>query len=358
MQKAEVYFLPISDNESVASMAGKAVRLASAAGFAECVVEGRPCAVKQHFGEGQNTGYLKPELTRAIVDWARAAGAQPFVTDTNTLYRGRRQQALDHLELAREHGFSRESVGAPVVIADGLFGVDQVTVPIEGGKHFREVRIAAWGYQADSAIVLTHVKGHCQGGMGGAIKNVGMGFAARAGKMAQHHDGRPVFDDAKCRACGVCARWCPADAIVVEKAAARLLADKCIGCGECLALCPHGAIGFNWNVAGPALSEKMLEHVLGFLSNKRGRVGYLNFLIDVTKNCDCVGSEQQADYPNVGVFASTDIIAVETAVADVSRDRYGKDIWLEWWPNSNYTAQFEYGEKIGLGTRNYELIEL
>ena len=357
MQRAKVYFLPVRDGEEVGSIAHKAVQVAKAAGLAEVVTRKRPCAIKQHFGEGNNTGYVKPEITRAIVKWVQKAGGQPFVTDTNTLYRGRRAQALDHLEMAREHGFTREDLGAPVIIADGLLGTDQVTVPIQGGKHFTEVRIAAGGYHASSCIVLTHVKGHCQAGLGASVKNVGMGFAARAGKLAQHHEGYPNFDKHKCRACGTCVRWCPADAIVIKKTA-EVISEKCVGCGECLAVCPRGAVGFSWDVEGPVLIEKVCEQVLGFLSNKQGRVGYLNFLIDVTRDCDCIGRKQKALYPNVGIFASTDILAVDKAAADVSCERYGKDIWLDWWPDSDYRAQFAYGEKLGIGSADYELVEV
>jgi uncharacterized Fe-S center protein len=358
MQKeAKVFFIPVKDGEGRAEIAAKAVKIADAAGLAGAVPKDKPCAVKQHFGEGQNEGHIKPEITRAMVDWVRKAGGRPFVTDTNTLYRGKRANALDHLETARGHGFTQEALGAPIIIADGLLGVEHVAVTIQGGKHFKEVRIAAAGYHAAGAIVLTHMTGHCLGGMGGAIKNVAMGFASRSGKMAQHHQGLPIFSQEKCKACGVCGRWCPAEAIRVEKKA-LLAAEKCIGCGECMSLCPHGAIGFGWGAKGPILLEKMCEYALGFLSNKKGRVGYLNFLTDVTMNCDCLGRKQEASYPNVGILASDDLIAVETATADLSLQRYGRDIWLTWWPDSSYQTQFEYGEKIGLGTRQYELVEL
>jgi len=356
MSKAEVFFSAVSDDESVASMAKKALTLAEAA-FNGVVMKNRPCAIKMHFGERNNTGYVKPGITREVVRFVKQAGGQPFVTDTNTLYRGCRSDAVAHLRQAADHGFTVESLGAPVIIADGLMGTDQVAVPIEGGKHFKEVRIASAGYQAASAIILTHVKGHCQMGYGGAIKNVGMGFSARAGKLSQHHGGYPNFNAKKCAACGTCVKWCPTDAIVMKKKA-KLLPERCIGCGECFALCPHDAIAFEWKARGPVLNEKTCEHTLGFLSNKSGHVGYLNLLTDVTRDCDCVGSKQEAEYPNVGIFASTDIVAVEKATADASIERYGKDIWLDWWPNSNYAAQFTYAEELGLGTSDYTLREL
>ena len=354
MPAAQVHFLPVHDGESTESIAGKAVTLAEAA-FDGVVVDGRACALKQHFGEGSNTNYLKPEITRAIVGYVRGQGGLPFATDTNTLYRGARSNAIEHLAQAREHGFTHEAIDAPVIIADGLLGTDQVSVPIKKGKHFEKVRIAAAGHHAASCIVLTHVKGHCLAAFAGAIKNVGMGFAARAGKLAQHHNSYPEFNAGKCTACGTCVRWCPADAIELGRVA-KLLQHKCIGCGECYALCPFDAIDFQWSESGPIMIEKMCEHVAGFIANKEGRVGYLNFVIDLAKNCDCMGSKQAVEYPNIGILAGTDIVAVDKAAADLANERAGKDIWEDWWPGACYDAQFAYGEEIGIGTQEYELI--
>ena len=356
-KKAKVYFMPVENGESREEIGRKAVKLADTAGLSSAIVANKPCAVKQHFGEHQNEGHIKPEITRQVVEWVRKAGARPFVTDTNTLYRGRRANGLDHLEVAREHGFTHEKLAAPVVIADGLLGIEHVAVPVQGGRHFKKVRIASAGYHAASSIVLTHVTGHCLCGLGGAIKNVAMGFASRAGKMAQHHEGLPLFDSGKCKACGSCVRWCPAEAVRLETKA-KLVKEKCIGCGECLAVCPHEAVSFGWGSRGAVMHEKMCEYVLGFLSNKKNRVGYLNFIIDVTMNCDCVGRKQEVPYPDMGILASDDIVAIETATADLTCQRYGKDIWLAWWPSSSYRTQIEYGEKLGLGTSRYELITL
>ena len=356
MSVARVFFTAVSDGESLESIAAKASALAQKA-FDGVVAPDRACAVKTHFGEANNIGYLKPPIVRAVVDYVKSSGGNPFVTDTNTLYVGQRSNAIDHLNLAQEHGFTQETLGTPVIIADGLMGTNQVTIPIRGGKHFSEVRIASAACEAAGSIVLSHVKGHCLLGFGGSLKNVGMGFSARAGKLTQHHGGHPDFDADACTACGTCVEWCPADAIVMEEKAA-LLPEKCIGCGECYTLCPHGAIRFGWNVDGPSLAEKVCEHALGFLSNKAGRVGYLNFLMDVTKDCDCMAVKQKPEYPNVGVFASTDVVAVDKAAADMSLERYGQDIWAKWWPDSNPEAQFSYGKAIGIGATEYELVEV
>lgn len=360
MSKPIVLFTPVSNGEAVESMVRKAARLAERV-FPEVVLKERACAIKQHFGEGKNTGYLKPIFTRAIADYVKARGGLPFATDTNTLYRGGRSNALAHLETARLHGFTHEALGAPVIIADGLQGADQVAVPVTNTKHFREVRLASAMHQAASAIVLTHVKGHCAMGFGGSIKNVGMGCAARAGKLAMHQGGQPQFRESKCMGCGTCVRWCPADAIELVKTGgkpkARLTPEKCIGCGECLALCPFDAVGFSWSTEGPELAEKVCEHALGFVAGKPGHVGYLNFIIDVSKNCDCMGDRQKIEHPNLGILAGTNIVAVDKASADLTIKAYGEDIWQRWWPETQYAAQFRYGEAIGLGRTEYELVE-
>ena len=364
MSKAKVFFIPVADNELLDSIAAKTARLAKAARLESVIPKGRPCAVKLHFGEDKNTGYVKPPIIRALVEFLRQAGGDPFLTDTNTLYRGRRSQATDHLNQAAEHGFTLDALGAPVIIADGLHGADQVTVPIQGGKHFKEVRIASALHQTAGAVVLTHVKGHCQAGLGGALKNVGMGCSARAGKLAQHDGGTPSFDARKCTGCGTCVRWCPTQAIDLaprkndKRGLARLTPEKCIGCGECLALCPFDAVGFEWAIGDLELGERVCEHCLGFVKNKAYGVAYLNFVIDVTRNCDCVGSRQKTERPNVGIIASTDLIAVDQATADLTREAYGHDVWLKWWPKSKYDQVLAYGETLGVGTRAYDLTRL
>lgn len=365
VSRAKVFFAPAAEGETDAATATQAVALARRAEFEKLIRPGRPCAVKTHFGEGQNTGHIKPPVVAAVVRFIREAGGLPFVTDTNTLYSGRRSQAIEHLQQAADHGFTQETLGAPVIIADGLLGAEQVEVAIAGGKHFRKVRIAAALYHADSAMVLTHVKGHCQLGLGGAIKNLGMGCAARAGKLAQHHGGAPEFQARKCTGCGTCVKWCPTEAIALEsrrrsggsgeERKAVLTPAKCIGCGECLALCPAGAIGFSWSTGGAELIEKVCEHALGFVQGKGRRVGYLNFIQHLTRNCDCLGSRQKVERPDVGVLASADPVAADKASADLTRKAYGEDVWAQWWPDSQYQTQFSYGEKIGLGTSAYTL---
>ena len=362
MKKAKVFFAPVADAESLESQAEKAVQLAEAAEFAKVIQKGRPCALKTHFGEGAGRR-LPPAADLRRRRRMGPARRRPAVPDRHEHALPRPPQPGGGPPLAgggaRLH--VRDAVRAPVIIADGLHGADQVAVPIAGGRRFKEVRIASALHQAPSAVVLTHVKGHLVMGFGGSIKNVGMGCAARAGKLAQHQGGHPKFDEKKCKSCGTCVRWCPTDALSLRGKLERvaLEPEKCIGCGECLALCPFDAIGFDWSTHGPELTEKVCEHVLGFLSNKAGRVGYLNFVTHVTKNCDCMGEQAEGGAAehrhrrldgHRGGGQGVGGPDAWSATARTSGRSGGRSPTTE--------SQFDYGEKLGIGTREYELKEI
>ncbi|MFB3894658.1 MAG: DUF362 domain-containing protein, partial [Phycisphaerae bacterium] len=280
---SKVHFVPLKEASTPEEMAAAAERLWEAMRLEAIVTANALVAIKQHFGEKGGKNFVPPAVARAIGQRVRKAGGKPFATDSNTLYNGRRANAVDHLELAREHGFSHEALGFPVLIADGLRGESQVT--LDGpAKALRHVFLAGAGYMADSAVVLTHVTGHLAAGLGAAIKNVGMGLAGRAGKLQQHHAAQPIFYRGKCKACGRCAKHCPAGAIKVSDWA-MLEQERCIGCGECYAFCPHGAVGFDWSTTSPDLQRKMAEYCLAFQREKAGRVAYMNFITRVTPNC-------------------------------------------------------------------------
>jgi len=352
----KVYFIRTKDGESDASLAEKAAVLYGKAGFASQLEKGRLVGVKQHFGEPGGDGYLKPPIAKRIVARVREADAKPFLVDTCTLYRGSRGTAVDHLTVCYDHGFTHEKVGCPVIIADGLVGASQVMVKIDG-KHYKQVPIASGAFHAFAFVVLTHVTGHPGGGLGGSIKNVAMGLSSRAGKLDQHHGDIPIVDAAKCTACGRCAEFCPADAITVDESAV-IDREKCIGCGECLAVCPVQAVGFKWRETSERLNEKMVEHALAVKLTHEHRMCYFNFMTRVTKGCDCFGVEQDPGCADVGILASDDIVAVDQATADVMKRELGKDLFLEFNPEVEYTRQLEYGESIGLGSREYELAEV
>jgi len=313
LEKSKVYLLRSYDG-SGDDIIGRLELLLETSGVGNVVSADEILAVKLHFGESRETGHVKPRFVRRIVAWFARNGARPFLTDTNTLYRGTRSDSVAHIRTAIEHGFGLAAVGAPIVIADGLRGTGEVRVPVEGSL-LREAAVAAELLKADSILAVTHFKGHELSGFGGAIKNLGMGGAARAGKLEQHSTTKPYVRPA-CIACGICATWCPVKAITVGEKA-EINERTCIGCGECIAVCPQKAVGIRWNESTDVFQQKMVEYLKAITSRKPGRVGYVNFITDVHPLCDCYGTAKLPIIPDIGVVASLDPIAIDQASYDL-----------------------------------------
>lgn len=361
-----VWFAPVRTQKKQ-SLVTRAGTLLDRAGLASTIAESDLVAVKLHFGEEGNTGFVHPIFVREIVKRIKAAGGKPFLTDSNTLYRGKRFNAVDHLECALHNGFSYATVEAPVIIADGLDGRDAVDVAIEGFDHFDSVRIGAAAVHADAIVVITHVKGHEATGFGGALKNVGMGLGSRSAKQRMHADFEPHPDAEKCTACGRCCQWCPVDAITIgPDRVAAVDYELCYGCGECVAACPYGAIAINWKTEPSAIQEKIVEHVAGAIADKTGKVIYISFVTNVTPDCDCWSFSDAPVVADIGVLASTDIVAIDQAAYDLVVEARGlpgtrgegldagADKFTEV-SGIDGTIAMAYAERTGLGSRSYEL---
>jgi uncharacterized Fe-S center protein len=327
-------------------------------------------AIKLHFGERGNTAYVRPVFLRRIVERVRAAGGNPFLTDTNTLYGGSRRNAVSHLITAEENGFAISVVGAPLIIADGLMGNAAVRVPI-AGRIYQEVSIAHAIFYADALVVVTHVKGHELSGFGGAIKNLGMGCASREGKLNQHSTLGPAIKRKTCVGCKTCVSWCAYGAIEMRDKKAFINPDRCVECGECIVICPEGAIQIQWNEAAPAFQRKMVEYALGALKNKEKRTTFISFITQVSPFCDCYGNSDTPLVGDIGVLASDDPVAIDQAAIDLVNAQPGN-------PSSPYTkdlapgadkfravhhevdgtVQLAYGEEMGLGQRGYDLVNI
>lgn len=363
---AKVWFTPVR-TQAKKSLVARAGALLDRAGLSDTVAERDLVAIKLHFGEAGNTGFVQPMYIREVVARVKAVGGKPFLTDANTLYRGQRANAVDHLECALHNGFAYATVEAPIIIADGLDGRDAIEVPIEGGTHFESVKLGSVAVHADAMVVVSHVKGHEATGFGGAIKNVGMGLGCRSAKQRMHADFSPDPDAEKCTACGRCVMWCPVDAITIgpDRVAAVDYAT-CYGCGECVAACPYGAIAINWKTTPQAIQEKMVEHVAGAVAGKSGKAIYLSFVTDVTPDCDCWHFSDAAVVPDIGVLASTDPVAIDQAAYDLVRaapglpgtrgegHAAGDDTFTEV-SGIDGTHAMAYAERMGLGTRTYVL---
>ncbi|MCK9581083.1 MAG: DUF362 domain-containing protein [Methanoregula sp.] len=367
--KSPVYFASLrafSDHESTTA---KVQRLFDKAGFADMIAPHDKTAIKLHFGETGSDGFISPVYVRQVVEKVKACGALPFLTDTNTLYLGGRSNAVEHIGTAILHGFDFAVAGAPVIIADGLNGKNTRKVTINK-KHFHEVTIAGDIAAADSLIVLSHFKGHIVSGFGGAIKNLGMGCAPPEGKRAQHN-AQPFTIPEKCTGCAACMKVCPKTAISVVKKKSAIDQNLCIGCFECLHACPEHAIDINWETEIPEFMERIVEYAYGAVQGKEGKVGYMNFLIRITPDCDCYPFSDAPIVPDIGILASKDPVAIDAASFDLVNQQQGYtdsllcanhnkggDKFRGVHAQTDGHHQVRYAEEIGLGSSAYEIIRI
>jgi hypothetical protein len=357
IQPSRVFFRPVPDAQPAAWPAAVAALLdaADCLGFA-----GRNdrIAIKVHVGEVGLSTMLPPEVPGVVARRLRERGAQPFFTDTAVLYAGRRSHGPGHAELAAEHGFTLERAGAVFVPADGLVGNLEVEVPI-AGRHFAAVGVAEAIAHSNGAVVVSHATGHLAAGFGATLKNLGMGCSARKGKLLQHSDTKPFVKADLCTACGACVEHCPTGALSLEPGGtARLDESVCTGCGECLAHCRYGAIAFRWNAAPALLQEKMVEHALGAARALKGRFVCLLGVVNLTRHCDCWGEGSPRVAPDIGFALSTDPVAIDQAAMDLVERATGRRLDQLAFPELDGLTQLAYAERIGLGRRDYELVEV
>ncbi len=361
-----VYFIDLSASHKE-NLVAKLGRLMKAAGMEEVVAPRDMVAVKLHFGELGNTAYIRPVFLRKVVDDLKKIGAVPFLTDANTLYAGTRSDAVHHLETAVHNGFAYSVVGAPLIIADGLRGKSEVAVTINQ-QHFKEVYVAAEIARADAFISMAHFKGHELAGFGGAIKNTGMGSASRRGKMAQHSTVSPKVKTKKCVGCGECEAHCAVGAIKVVDKKAKIDPETCVGCGECISVCPSGAVQIQWNQTVPAFLESMAEYTMGVLQDKKNKALFVNFITDVAPACDCFPYNDAPVVRDIGILASRDPVAIDQACIDLVNQEQalpgsrleknrgpGEDKIKGLYPYIDWEIQLDYGQRLGLGSRQYKL---
>ncbi len=298
--------------------------------------------LKVHFGEKNNKYFIKPKLMKSLVEEVDAT----FI-ETNVLYVSDRRYTDSHLALAKEHGFTY----APIDILDDK---GEVHYPVED-KHFNKVKLGKNIEKYDSVIALSHFKGHVLSGFGGAIKNIGMGLAAIAGKMDQHASTLPIFKPSKCVECGKCVPECPGQAISL--APLKIDSKNCIGCGKCIGICPEKAFRVPWgSTKSSQFIERLVEYAKGVIQYKN--VVFINVLMDISKDCDCMSHAAKPFMDDIGILASEDIVAIENASYDLV-DKYSefedsfRDIH-----DVDARRQIEYAYSLRMGNKEYNLIEI
>jgi len=319
---SKVYFAPARATrwDYSASQVAGLERLIEKLDFGSVIAKGEHVAIKTHFGSPGAHRVVRPRFLRVLADAAKAVGGKPFVCDTVRI------EGWDYLEVANQNGVNPQSVGCPVILADGLFGCDSIEV--QAGPVLGSVQVASAIHDAPAMIVVSHCKGHIGAGYGGAIKNLAMGGVAgrhRSGdwKRARGHlhaasgESSVVRDPELCTLCLQCLHVCPTEAISEANGGLVVDDEKCWRCGRCERVCPEGAIQLEKRGEDEfqmALAEATQAVLTTF---EPGKVLYFNFVLEVQPECDCM---PMADTPLVqdqGILAATDIVAVEQAALDL-----------------------------------------
>ncbi len=368
MEKSKVYFTDFRAINGL-NIPQKLERLVKEAGIENIDFKNKFVAIKIHFGEPGNLAYLRPNYAKVIADIVKEQGGYPFLTDCNTLYVGRRKNALEHIDAAYENGFSPFSTGCNVIIGDGIKGLSETYVPVRNGELCKEAIIGKEIMEADIIISLAHFKGHEMTGFGGALKNIGMGCGSRAGKMDMHSASGSKVKTKKCVGCGSCRKICAHGAIEIIEHKAVINKSKCAGCGRCIGACPFDAMTYVGDSSVETASKKMAEYAMAVLD------GRPNFHINIANNispfCDCHAENDVPIVPDIGMFASFDPVAIDVACADAvnarpatensilaERDCCHNDHFTDVSPVTDWRYCVDHAEKIGVGSKEYELIKI
>ena len=350
------------------------------------VKKGALTAVKVHFGEKGNTTYIRPIYIRRIVENLIEIGLKPFLTDTTTLYYGERSNGIDYLNCAIYNGFDFSSIGCPIVISDGIKSNNFKQVDTPDSIYFKFIKYAGDIAHSDALVVISHVKGHIVAGFGGAIKNISMGMATRSTKQQMHGDVKPENNYDKCTGCGICVTYCPVDAIEIRDGKAYFDYEKCIGCADCITVCPERALKILWNESSDRFLEKMGEVANYIVKDLNRKILYINFIMDITPNCDCMDYSEYPLTPDVGILFSYDPVAIDKAsvdlvnkesiyfyegkddtkkgrnIADVGgltiSEHSGEDKFLNFRSHINYHHLIDFCAKQGMGEKEYRLIKI
>ncbi len=351
--KEKVYFIPSAATADDTAACGRLRELIESENLFGFIAGRDMVAVKTHFGEGTKTGHVAPLYLKMLGELAREKKGSPFLTETQTLYKGNRTDAVSHLNHAQAQGFGFEQTGIPIIMADGLYGDEETEVQVPG-KIYSSVKLASGIVKAASLVMVSHFTGHLAAGFGCALKNMGMGCSSRRGKMTQHSTAKPKIKAKACTKCGLCVQWCPATAITMNEQSAVIDSAKCIGCGQCLAVCRFDAVAYNWGATYEDLQKKVVEHAWGVARGKEKKMICVNFLTRISKDCDCMNVFERI-VPDIGIVVSRDPVAADAASLDLVEQKAGKKL-SDIAYSIPYRFQIDYAREIGFGNPDYELV--
>ena len=354
---------------------------------------GDKVGVKVHVGEAQNTHYLRPDYVREVVKAITAKGGISTLIETQGLGNnieniticedydicvGHRKNTEDHRKIAELHGYSEPVIGAPLQFIDGEQGIDRKVVNIEG-IHLKEVSVAKHLFDFDKLVIVSHFKGHPQAGFGGALKQLGIGCVTKRNKHLAHFDGLIEVNLKKCdlSLCQQeCVSSCPVDAIKIESEHAVIDTSLCYGCFKCTQKCPvkralKAPIMRNF----PDFVEHFVDSVLGVLSFGAEKIRYINFAFDIPAMCDCVPNASVPVVPDLGIFGSSDPVAIDKACVDAETNAPGLPFLNkegEWtqplekgvekfkalMPMVDPSNVFKAASRNKLGSLDYELVKI
>src|SRR4030043_1326803 len=354
------------------SMPGKLERLLKEINLATYFEQKELIAVKTHFGSEGAHRIVRPVFLRKVVEALKVAGAKPFVTDTVRI------KGLDYLEVANQNGINHLSVGGPVGLSDGLYGNDNIMV--KAGEILGEIAIASLIHDVPAMVVCSHVKGHIQAGYAGAIKNIAMGGVSskhrecgwKCGRGAMHTvgEGKMIWDKEKCEGCHQCEEICPLETIKIENELFAYKEEDCWRCGRCTRVCPSGALSLPGD--DKRFMRSLAESAKAVLSTfKKGTVIYINFLTEIQPECDCMPAADVPVIQDQGILISDDIVAIEQAsiamllkadplpqsATEEKAIAKGEDILFKL-SEKPYWIQIEEAERLGLGSRDYDIIKV
>lgn len=352
---AKVYWIAADDNESDELLCAKLENLLNSENLLDCIADQDITAVKTHFGESQKLGYVRPLYLKMLGESIKDHGGVPFLTETSTLYKGKRSDAISHITHAQSQGFGSASTGMPIIMADGLFGDEEHAIPIKG-KIYSSVHIAALFAKCNALVLVSHFTGHLAAGFGATLKNLGMGCASRKGKLQQHSTAKPEIIQKECTGCGTCVEWCPQDAITLNADLALIDSEKCIGCGQCLAMCRFNAVQYNWGATYEDLQKKVVEHAMGICSLFSDKSLFINVLTRISRDCDCMGHTFEKIIPDIGILVSRDPVALDAASLEMIEAKAGKP-FAQLAHDIPYRFQLDYANELRFGSQEYELIK-